>query len=154
MLFDIINPSNAYTIEAPDLELAAVAICLIGEGKYALNELSGDKSGHVPAFLIGGHDEWFQKQFDRDFGASVAAVTGTPARREQLVKALASVHIGGAADRREFNEKAGQCATAEEVHALLYEMHDAKRSSANDIGRRAWGLGMAVLEAGAMEGAA
>jgi hypothetical protein len=146
MLFSIINPSDPYTMEAPDLEIAAVAVCLIGNGKYALREISGDQSGFVPMFPFGGHDAWFMKQFDRDFSASVKVVSETPARRTQLIKALASVNIGDIHYRREFDQKAALCTTPEEAAALWYSHHDAKRTSENDIGRRAWALGQAVLE--------
>jgi len=53
MLFEIINPSDPYTIEANALEIAAVACCILGEGKYTLREITGDKSGYVPTFLVG-----------------------------------------------------------------------------------------------------
>lgn len=144
MLFNIINPSDPYTMRAIDLEVAAVAVCVLGEGKYALEEISGDRSGQVPIFLLGGHDEWFTRQFGRDFAASLNHVAGN--RLEELVKALSSVHIGTPADKAAFDERAAQCPDPEAVVELLHELHDAKRSSMNDIGRRAWSMAQALLE--------
>lgn len=63
MLFELINPSDKYTIEAPDLETAALAICILGAGKYALHGIDNDEQ--VPIFLFGGHDKWFKENFDR-----------------------------------------------------------------------------------------
>lgn len=147
MLFNLTNPSDPYTLEAPDLEIAALAACLIGQGQYGLDELTGDKSGNMPIFLLGGHDEWFTKQFGRDFSGSIDHVTET--RRAELVKALASVRIGDALARREFDEAAAQCGDdAEAYQAMLNSLHDAKRSSMNDIGRHAWSMAMAVQAAG------
>lgn len=67
MKFEIINPSDPYTIEADDLEIAAVAVSLLGDGKYPLVGL-GDAAGQdMPPFLFGGHDEWFIENFGGDF---------------------------------------------------------------------------------------
>lgn len=151
MLFEIINPSDPYTMEAPDLEIAACAVCLLGSGQYGLNELSGDKSGHVPVFLLGGHDEWFTKQFGKDFGASLNAVLMT--RRQVLAGALASVRVGDASLRREFDAELAKLAADDEAAMFLTVFHDSKRTSMNDIGRHAWQLGVAILEhGGAPEG--
>lgn len=146
MLFEIINPSDPYTMEAPDLEIAACAVCLLGSGQYGLKELSGDKSGHVPVFLFGGHDEWFSKQFGKDFGATLNAVL--VARRQVLAGALASVRVGDAALRREFDAELAKLAADDEAAMFLTVFHDSKRNSVNDIGRHAWQLGVAILEQG------
>jgi hypothetical protein len=144
MLFNIINPSDPYTMRAVDLEVAAVAVCVLGEGKYGLDEIGGDRSGHVPVFLLGGHDEWFTKQFGRNFADTLNHVAGN--RLDELVKALASVHIGTPADKVAFDERAAQCESPEAVMDLLHELHDAKRTSTNDIGRRAWSMAQALVE--------
>lgn len=144
MLFNIINPSDPYTMRAVDLEIAAVAVCLLGEGKYALEQIGGDRSANVPFFITGGHDEWFTKQFDRDFGATVSHVCST--RAEELCKALASVFIGTPADMLAFEDAAKACPDEEAVALLKLSTHDAKRTSMNDIGRHAWHLSLAVVQ--------
>lgn len=144
MLFNILNPSDPYTMRAVDLEIAAVAICLLGEGKYGLEEIGGDRSGQVPMFLKDGHDEWFTKQFGRDFSATVNHVVET--RYEELVKALHSVFIGTPADKMKFDDLAAKCPDDEAAAELLLKTHDEKRTSMNDIGRRAWNLARSVVE--------
>lgn len=144
MLFNIINPSDPYTMRAPDLEVAAVAICLLGEGKYGLEQIGGDRSAQVPMFLIDGHDEWFTKQFERDFNATVDHVIAT--RADELVKALHSVFIGTPAAKLAFDELAKNCPDDESYATLLLQTHDAKRTSLNDIGRRAWALAQSVVQ--------
>ena len=152
MLFTITNPSDPYTMVAPDLETAALSALLIGQGQYGLDELTGDKSGNMPIFLLSGHDEWFVKQFGHNFSASLDAVCDTPARRAELVKALASVRIGDAADRRVFDAAANDCKDIEAFQAVLDGIHDSQRTSENDIGRHAWKLAMAVSETAPVEG--
>ena len=140
MLFEIINPSDPYTMTADSLEVAAVAACLLGEGKVILNQLDGDEV--IPAFLTGGHNEWFTEKFGRDFDTSIAHVCETDAAG--LAKTLGSVFIGDATTRKEFDDMAANCKTPEEFDALLRTTHDARRTSQNDIGRRAWALADAV----------
>ena len=140
MLFEIINPSDPYTMTADSLEVAAVAVCFLGQGQYALKQLDGD--AEVPMFPFTGHDEWFTETFGRDFNTSIVHVCETDAAG--LAKALGSVFIGDATSRQEFDDMAANCKTPEEFDALLRTTHDARRTSQNDIGRRAWALADAV----------
>lgn len=149
MLFDIVNPSDPYTMEASCLEVAAAAVCLLGQGKFALNELTGDKSGNVPAFLTGGHNEWFTKQFGRDFEQSLNHVMAT--MQPELIKAFGSVFVGDVQYKRTFEEEAAKCDSEEEFAALLEKRHDAKRTSMNDIGRQAWSMADALMAKAAEE---
>jgi len=138
MLFEIINHHDPYTIVADDLEIAAVAVCILGEGKYSLKELSGDKSAYVPFFLTDGLDEWFTKWFGRTFEESVTYASEQ--RGADLAKCLASVMIGDAKNRRAFEEVLARAETKEAYTAALTEMHNAKRASTVDLGRTAWGM--------------
>lgn len=151
MLFNIINPSDPYTMRAVDLEIAAVAICLLGSGKYALEEIGGDRSGEVPFFILGGHDEWFTRQFDRDFKTTVDVVVDK--RAEELVKSLASVFCGTPADKLAFDDLVKTCPDEEAAAELLLKTHDAKRGSDNDIGRHAWTLAKSIVEVNLMKAA-
>jgi hypothetical protein len=144
MHFNIINPSDPYTMRAVDLEVAAVAVGVLGVGQYGLEEIGGDRSGVVPMFISGGHDEWYTKQFGRNFSDTLNHVLNH--RHDELVKALASVHLGTPADKAAFDERAARCADPEAVVELLHELHDAKRTSDNDIGRRAWQMAQALVE--------
>lgn len=144
MLFSIINPSDPYTMRASELEVAAVAVGALGFGKYGLEEISGDRSGQVPMFLTDGHDAWYMKQFGRTFEQSVNYVMAN--RFDEFVKALTSVHIGTPADKAAFDERAKQCPDEEALVELLHELHDAKRTSSNDIGRQAWNMAQVLVE--------
>jgi hypothetical protein len=138
MLFEIINPSDPYTIEANSLEIAAVACCILGEGMYSLKELSGDKSATVPFFISGDPDDWFMKQFGRTLEQSCGYASEECT--DELCQCLASVMIGGVDNRRAAEELLKRTGTPQKYLSALYEMHDAKRTSANDIGRTAWGM--------------
>lgn len=42
--YDLINPSDPYTFEADDLEIAAVAVVLLGDGQYLADPVGGGES--------------------------------------------------------------------------------------------------------------
>jgi hypothetical protein len=94
MRFNLINPSDPYTFEADDFEVAAVAVCLLGNGKYPADALGddADKGNNVPAFLFGGHDEWFESRFGASYEATADRVLKD--RSDALARALESVTLG------------------------------------------------------------
>jgi len=103
MLYDIINPSDPYTMEAADFEIAAAAVMLIGIGKYpALPKGEGES---VPAFITGGHDQWFIGKFGRDLHGTLQHVIQH--RNADLVAALESVTLG-AEERTSLNDIGGR----------------------------------------------
>ncbi len=93
MKFEIINPSDACTMHAPDLEVAAVAVSFLGDGKYPLEGLDDAAGQGVPAFLFGGHDEWFSSKFGMSFQDTAEHVLNH--RNEELATTLDSVTLRG-----------------------------------------------------------
>lgn len=87
MKYEIVNPSDPYTLETDNLEAAAVACFFLGSGKYALTDEEGNQA--VPFFLFGGHDEWFKEHFGYGFEESIDRVD-----KQKLVEALESVSMG------------------------------------------------------------
>lgn len=107
MRFELINPSDPYTFEAADHEIAAVAVCLLGDGKYMADALDDDanKDNNVPAFLFGGHDEWFESRFGANYEATVERVLKT--RCDALAQALESLTLG-CKERSSMNDIGGR----------------------------------------------
>jgi hypothetical protein len=135
MLYEIINPSDAYTMDVPDLEVAAVAIALLGEGRYGLQPLE-EGGEHIPIFMAAG-DEWFTEHFSRDLTQTYELVTTT--KRTELADAFDSVIIGGKNERFLYL-KAVDPLTEADRRAFRKEWLDKRRSSMNNIGGRAWAL--------------
>ena len=52
MLFEIINPSDPYTLETDSYAAAVAAVCILGEGKYGLDPIGCDVP-KVPLALFG-----------------------------------------------------------------------------------------------------
>jgi len=98
----------------------------------------------VPMFPTNGHDEWYRRQFGRDFATTFGHVINN--RADALAKSLASVYIGTPADKRAFEQEAADCENEDAFYDLLYKRHDEKRTSVVDIGRIAWGLADVAAE--------
>jgi hypothetical protein len=135
-IYEIANPSDAYTMKSAD-ELAAVLACMfLGSGRYILTDESGR---HVMPFFMfgGGEDEWLQRTFGMSLDDAIKS------RLPAIADALESVLIGGFRDRREF-EEAAALMTPENVAQFRERRHDRRRSSLNNIGRRAAALAKSI----------
>jgi hypothetical protein len=118
MLYEIINPSDKYTIDCESFAVALVCNILLSDGKYGFKPIDHDGDS-IPINLFGDYpDEVYAaanaKNADELF--SWARQNSDP-----IATALDSVRIGGKEARQD-------CKST----------HDQKRSSINDIGRRAW----------------
>lgn len=117
MIYEIINPSDPYTIEG-EFKTCCVATVILGEGAYGL-----DGTESMPIFLISDADEWFRQAFS--------------ATLEDVLQSTPPAELAACLD-------SVLCCSAKERRALAGEerlaFHDARRSSQNDIGRRAWAL--------------
>jgi hypothetical protein len=143
MIYEIINPSDAYTIVADDLKVAAVACVLLGRGQYGLEPLEDDGE-RVPFMLFGSPDAWFQEHFGADLQATMDEVVEN--RAGELADCLDSCLIGKLASRREY-ERALELIESEENRAKFRtERHDERRTSLNDIGGRAYQMAKKLRE--------
>ena len=122
MLFEIINPSDKYTIETDDWQVACVANLVVGRGQLALEEIDGDH--HMPLFLFGGLEEWTQEEFSRDLESLMDV------DQQALANCLDSIVIG---NRSNYVLGLGD-KTGEEAEAFWEKWHDNNRSSTYDIG--------------------
>lgn len=122
MIFEITNPSDPYTMQSDSKAAAFVAVALLGQGYYGLSPLDSGQFS-VPIALFG---DWDKGIYD---AAEIHPTSMEGVRRwlevyenrEPLATVLDSVRIGGIADRDRSKDE-----------------HDSRRSSMNDIGRRAW----------------
>ena len=90
MLLNIVNPSDDYTIECPDIEIAAV-IAVLMDGKYPLGNVDGSEC--VPLLMFG-----VEKFKDEKLGGKeIADIFKT--RRIEVANALDSIVIGTPAKR-------------------------------------------------------
>jgi len=124
-VFEIANPSDAYTIVG-EYKVAVLAVTFLSEA-YGVTDKEGKTTG---MFAFGGLDEWMKANEITDIGQYVNS------NRQAFIEAFDSVLIGGFADRVEI-EAALALIPKEKHEEFLVKRHDRKRSSINDIGKKA-----------------
>lgn len=134
-LYEIINPSDEYTMEAEDFREAAVALLSISTA-FGLREIGNDKGQEMPPFIFGGMDAWLKEHIcpDGDVQRFMAE------HNSGIAAALNSVLIGGVRDRRLFQAAMEAIPDAEAREAFRVKWQDEKRTSTNDIGAAAWAM--------------
>jgi hypothetical protein len=139
MLFEIINPSDPYFMESDSFEAACVA-CLHISHQMCLKEYEGEHDFPIPMFWKEADlDAYWQETFGHDFPREMPDEL-----RGQVVAALKSVTIGSPQDFY-FYKKAMAAITDEAARAqFAHEWDDRKRSSINQIGRRAHSVAKAL----------
>lgn len=133
MIYEIINPSDAVTIEAQDSVLASIAIIVLGNGQYGLYDEDGRTVLGIfalskPEKLI----EWL-----RDNGVEDAKMDEFYAKNgEEIAAILESVVYGKIEDRKAITALTESMTKSDRLKALA-KYNDSKRSSMNNIGSAA-----------------
>lgn len=136
MRYEIINPSDPYTIDdaTGDFESVAAAVLCLGRGMYGLRDERGETVLPPMAFATDEHrSEWWSKRFGRSLEATL--VDGGV--RARMAMALDSVMIGSNAERARMERVLAVIADPAERARAEAAWHDERRSSLNDIGRAA-----------------
>lgn len=141
MIYDLINPSDPITFEAPDLKIAALVTIVLGGGQYAA-EPEDDGTEGVPVMMFGGGPEWWSAHFDEPLDGA-GDRDGV-----RLAAALRSVCCANRVDRRLYDSALRAITDPAAREAFVAEWNDQKRSSMNDIMGRAHHVA-AKLEAAA-----
>ena len=142
MIFEIVNPSDPYTIEAAEPAVAAAATLVLCDKAGLATE---DGSFSMPPMILGGQVEWFRETFGQDLGEFVGS------HRAEIATALDSVLIGKATDRRDYY-RALELMDDPAKRALYRDEYlDRCRSSMNNFGAYAYKLAARIREAIAAE---
>ncbi|MEN6325810.1 MAG: hypothetical protein ABFD18_06350 [Syntrophomonas sp.] len=136
MIFEIINPSDKYTLETDDFKTACIAVLILGEGKYSIDQVDGNLN--MPIFLFGGHDEWFKAQFGSTVSEVMESITGEYWLK--IAECLDSVMIGGPNKRKMYYDALTLIEGEDKKKEWRDKWHDTYRGSMNNIGSRAWAL--------------
>jgi hypothetical protein len=115
--FTIVNPHDPYVMTAPDLKVAAVAIALLGEGRYGLKGIGESTGEDVPTFLLGGHDRWYLDAFGTTFERALDSVICD--RADELAAALNSVTLDAGAASSLVDLKAMARTMADNVRRVM-----------------------------------
>ena len=141
-VFEIINPSDAYTIEG-DFEACCAAVLFLGNGRYGMQNQDGSKE--TPAFfLFGATEKALDDLWIKEFGHGLEAFCKE--KKSEIGAAMRSVLIGNYADRQIVNMALAGMPDESTRKAWLAARHDPKCSSLNDIGSRAAKYGASMQE--------
>ncbi len=146
MLYEIINMSDKYTIEAHSLDIAFAACVFLGSGQYAFEPLA-DGGTKIPFFMFGGTDEWCKENLNNSMKDTIDSIMQSEARRLELADCFDSCLIGGAQHRKTYKDGLALIDDPAKRGQWKSKWHDDRRSSMNDIGGRAYKMA-AKLRAG------
>lgn len=127
-LYELINPSDPYTFEAPNLEVASVAACLLST-RFGAKPVGDEDSESTPVLV--GWDEWLNTRgIDGEWIKS---------HRIEIAAALDSFLIGKPGDRADVEDMLAEL-PEEKRKAWRAHRQDRHRTSMNRIGEEAYQL--------------
>lgn len=126
--YEIINPSDAVTLQASDLRIAGVAVLLLGNGLYGLTDENDEAV--VPLMLFGTSEKWLKENHIESLNDFIKE------NKSAIADVLASVTYGKIEERLGFDKAVGMM-TPEKAKEYRAWWNDKNRSSLNDIGQRA-----------------
>ena len=135
MIYDLINPSDDVTFEAPTLAAATGAVLAVGRGQL---EATSEDGIMIPMMLFG--DSWIQKTFD--CGLEELLDNNTEAIAETL-SSFATVSID---KRGAYKAQLESITNAEDRQKFLDEWDDKHRTSMNKITVVAHNIAKALKE--------
>lgn len=102
MKYEIINPSDPYTIEHSDILALAAACVLLGRGQYGLQPIGHDGE-RVPMFMFGGFEKWWNEHSPTaDFDAYFET------NKRAIAEAMESVAMPNGRKRSSLNDIGGR----------------------------------------------
>jgi hypothetical protein len=125
VILEILNPSDAVTIEADDIVAAGIAVMIVGDGWYGLENEEGEQV--VPITALGGSESWLKDNGIPDIKSYIKE------NRLKMAEILESVLYGHARDRALFNAAVEKMSN-EDARLYREQWDDKKRSSLNHIG--------------------
>lgn len=137
-LYELINPSDPFTFEAPDILVAGVAVALLSTG-FGARCIDGSSDDQTPVLF--GWSEWLAS-----YGVDDAWVES---HRLQLADAFDSFLIGGGAERNDL-QRAMELMTPEAREQFKADRNERHRTSMNNIGRAAYARAKRLRELAAV----
>jgi hypothetical protein len=129
MICQIVNPSDAYTLECKDFLIGAVVVMLLGESKYGCQHECEEDEMSTPVLF--GWDAWIEEHFPDGLDAFIER------HRADIAVALDSVRLGSVSER-EAQLRSEMYMAPEAIKAYRADIQERRRSSMNDIATRAW----------------
>ena len=134
-IWELTNPSDAITFEAPALGVAATVALMVGSGAYGAESEDGEKVPILALAGLEGVEDWVAEEFG---GMTVEDLFALA--KPAVPAALLSFVTGSRSDRKLFESAlAKMFPDKREEYREVWE--DAKRTSMNQITEHAHDLG-------------
>ena len=139
MTYELINPSDTYIFEAPNREVAALAVGMINT-MYGARTENDDPLWAIPFLGFSDPEKWYIQTFGRTI------CDGLDALASELADALDSFTLCGFKQYRFYQAACNAIDDPAKKQAFIAEWDDAHRSSINNIGEQARQLAKMVRE--------
>jgi hypothetical protein len=139
-LYEIMNPSDPYTMEVEDFKEAAVGLLMLSTA-FALEPVDSKEGPRMPMFLFGGMDKWIEANVCRPDDLQ----KWIQDHKAGIAKALESVLIGEKGQRELYQSAMEAIDDPVKREAFREKWHDTKLSSVNNIGGAAWSMAKRLL---------
>lgn len=139
MLYDIINPSDTMSFRAPDLQVAALSMFLLSDGKFGADCREGGGED-VPIFLLGGAQAWWDEKFDTSIDETIIR------RAVDVADALDSIVYGDWGSRPHFEQQLKAFEDEQARRDFIETWNDEHRSSMNNVVEVASGIAEQLRE--------
>jgi len=139
MLYDILNPSDPMSFRAPDLQIAALSMFLLSNGKFGADCREGGGED-VPVFLFGGAQAWWDEKFDTSIDDTIIRRAG------EVADALDSIIYGDWGSRPRFEQQLEKIGDAQARRDFIDTWNDEHRSSLNNVVEVASGIAEQLRE--------
>lgn len=133
MIYEIINPSDKATFEAPDDNVAAAAALLLGDGFYGCEREDGES---LHTLVVFGGEAAIKHCLGLYFPPDGNINAFMDARGGEVAAALDTLMYCGAGERKALEAAFDGLGAADRIERLR-KYNDERRSSLNDIGRHA-----------------
>lgn len=120
MIYEISNPSDALTCKGDDFVVTAVAIALLGNGNY------GIQNDNESSPVMFGWDDWFEKNGIKDLERYIKE------NKKEIAAVLNSVMLGSIHERQDLDAML-KLIPEHKKQQWIAERNDRRRSSLNDI---------------------
>lgn len=144
MIYDIVNPSDAYTIAGDEFRVVAAAVITLGQGWYGLRplEATDQPESHTMPILAddAGATAWAQQRFGVTLPEWFNSVM-----IDQVAHVLLSIRPGGLEDRAGYEAQLVALTEAERIPQII-RWCEERASSLNTIGVKAVTLGRWMLD--------
>ncbi len=134
IIYELINPHDPYTFEAPDAQVAALLCLLLGGGAYGADPDTDKEEDRWGLHIFSKGDD-VEAEFQERWKMSID--TSMRTRKVELAAALRSFMIAGRAERAGIKAAMEACPTQEARDAFVATYEDKKRSSLTELAGRA-----------------